>query len=121
MMPVMFAEERVKKGELKIEDIPYMQRGGNWDNSDVKGAKKIRWLNSDKEYASGGFKKEQSVSIFGNGAGLDWTGKRDREGPAAGMSSVKPGKFSKNYKAPNVADIKAGKTAQPKKKLFGLF
>lgn len=121
MMPVMFAEERVKKGELKIEDIPYMQRGGNWDNSDVKGAKKVRWLNSDKDYASGGFKKEQSVSIFGNGAGLDWTGKRDREGPAAGMSSVKPGKFSKNYKAPNVADIKAGSNAQPKKKLFGLF
>ena len=121
MMPVMFAEERVKKGELKIEDIPYMQRGGNWDNSDIKGAKKVRWLNSDKEYAAGGYKKEQSVSIFGYGGGLDWTGTKEREGPAAGMSSIKPGKFSKNYKAPNVADIKAGKTEQPKKKLFGLF
>ena len=121
LMPVMNAEERVRKGELKVEDIPYMQRGGNWDNSDVKGARKERWLQSDKEYASGGFKKEQSVSIFGNGAGLDWTGKRNREGPAPGMSAVKPGKFQKNYKAPNVADIK-GQVDKPKpKKLFGLF
>jgi len=121
LMPVLNAEERVKKGELKIEDIPYMQRGGNWDNSDVKGAKKARWLSSDKDYASGGFKKEQSVSIFGYGGGLDWTGKNERQGPAPGMSNVKPGKFTKNYKAPNVADIKAGQTEKPKKKMFGLF
>lgn len=53
LMPVMNAKERVRKGELKVEDIPYMQRGGNWDNSDVKGAKKIGWLKSDKEYADG--------------------------------------------------------------------
>lgn len=48
LMPVFNAKERVKKGELKVEDIPYMQRGGNWDNSDVKGAKKAKWLPSDK-------------------------------------------------------------------------
>jgi len=47
-MPEFNAKERVKKGELKVEDIPYMQRGGNWDNSDVKGAKKAKWLPSDK-------------------------------------------------------------------------
>jgi hypothetical protein len=119
LMPVMNAEERIKKGELKREDIPYMQRGGNWDNSDVKGAKKERWLNSDKEYATGGFKKEQSVSIFGYGNGLDWTGSRDKQGP--GMSNVKPGKFSKNYKAPNVATIKGQAEKPAPKKLFGLF
>ena len=28
LMPVFNAEERIKKGELKREDIPYMQRGG---------------------------------------------------------------------------------------------
>jgi hypothetical protein len=93
----------------------YMQRGGNWDNSDLKGAKKIRWLNSDKEYASGGFKKSQSVSIFGEGAGLDWTGKRDKTGPAPS------GKFEKNYKAPNVNAMKAQADEKPKKKMFGLF
>lgn len=30
LMPVMNAKERVRKGEIKAEDIPYMQRGGNW-------------------------------------------------------------------------------------------
>ena len=48
-----------------------MQRGGNWDNSDVKGAKVKNWLGSDKKYDAGGYKKEQSVSIFG-GENLPW-------------------------------------------------
>ncbi|MFN9954373.1 MAG: hypothetical protein ACK55I_14860, partial [bacterium] len=39
LLPVFNAKERLAKGELKLEDIPYMQRGGAWDNSDVKGAK----------------------------------------------------------------------------------
>ena len=118
LMPVLNAEERVRKGELKVEDIPYMQRGGNWDNSDVKGARREKWLNSDKEYANGGFKKSQSVSIFGEGAGLDWTGKRDRQGPQQMQ------KVGKNYKAPTVAQLKGQKGAaaeKPKKKIFGLF
>ncbi len=116
MMPVENAEQRIKSGELKPEDIPYMQRGGNWDNSDLKGAKKIRWLNSDKDYATGGFKKSQSVSIFGEGAGLDWTGRRDRQGPQ------KPTSVGKNYKAPTVSQLKGNSESKPeKKKLFGLF
>ena len=53
------AKERVRRGELKMEDIPYIQRGGNWDNTDLKRAKKVKWLKSDKQYAEGGFKKEQ--------------------------------------------------------------
>ena len=89
----------------------------------MKGAKKKRWLASDKEYAAGGFKKSQSVSILGEGQGLDWTGKRNKTGP--GMSNVKPGKFSNNYKAPNVNAIKSGGSGgaaeKPKKKKFGFF
>eukprot|EP00522_Entomoneis_paludosa_P015672 CAMPEP_0172451240 /NCGR_PEP_ID=MMETSP1065-20121228/9353_1 /TAXON_ID=265537 /ORGANISM="Amphiprora paludosa, Strain CCMP125" /LENGTH=211 /DNA_ID=CAMNT_0013203171 /DNA_START=69 /DNA_END=704 /DNA_ORIENTATION=+ len=122
LLPVDFAEERIRKGELKPEDIPYMQRGGSWDNSDVKGAKKKKWLSSDKEYASGGFQKEQSVSIFGYGGGLDWTGKQARTGPSETVKGAAP-KFAKNYKAPKVQDLKkqaAGET-EPKKKFFGLF
>ena len=62
----------------------YMQRGGKWDNTDIRGARnKKRWLASDKEYASGGYRKEQSVSIFGVGKGLDWTGSQGRTGPAS--------------------------------------
>lgn len=113
LMPVFNAKEKVRKGILKKEDIPYMQRGGNWDNSDVKGAKKKSWLSSDKDYSEGGFLKEQSVSIFGKGAGLDWAGKRARSGPSESIPGAAP-KFGKNYKAPNVNDT-------PKKKLFGFF
>lgn len=121
LMPVFNAKERVARGELKVEDIPYMQRGGNWDNRDVKGAKKVKWNKTDKSYAAGGYKNEQSVSIFGKGAGLDWTGKNAREGPNPMASGNVLGK---NYKPPNVKDIKkkAAQAQQPKKKgFFGLF
>ena len=115
------AKKKLASGELKPEDIPvsskfskiinkrslkllivskYMQRGGAWDNSDVKGAKRGKWNKSDKDYASGGYRKSQSVSIFGEGPGLDWTGSRGKSGPAG----QNPGQDDK-----------------PKKKLFGLF
>jgi hypothetical protein len=100
-----------------------MQRGGSWDNSDVKGVKKKSWLASDKEYSGGGYKKEQSVSVLGKGAGLDWTGNRGRTGPpesAPGAAS----KFAKGYKPPNVKDFKKKDTKKDKgdeKKKGGFF
>lgn len=137
MMPVEFAKEKLARGEIKEEDIPvswllclkfrfrqpnhlqtyplshqYMQRGGSWDNSDVKGAKKIRWLGSDKDYALGGFKKSQSVSILGEGAGLDWTGSRAKSSPNVKTAP----KMSKNYKAPTLASLKGQAEEKPKKK-----
>jgi hypothetical protein len=30
LMPVTNAKERLAKGEIKMQDIPYMQRGGAW-------------------------------------------------------------------------------------------
>lgn len=100
-----------------------MQRGGKWDNTDIKGARNTKkWSNSDKKYSGGGFRKEQSVSIFGYGEGLDWTGKQSRKGPSETIPGAAP-KFGRNYKAPNVNSMKGvGKTAgqQPKKKnMFG--
>jgi len=71
-------KEALQKGEIKQVDVPYMVRGGSWDNSDVKGARRLRWLKQDKEYANGGYKKEQSASILGSGLGFDWTGSRPR-------------------------------------------
>lgn len=71
-------KEKLKKGEIKKEDVPYMVRQGSWDNSDVKGAKKLKWLKTDKDYARGGYKKEQSASIIGSGPGFDWTGSRSK-------------------------------------------
>lgn len=119
LLPVFNAKEKVKRGEIKTEDIPYMQRGGSWDNSDVKGAKRVKWLQSDKSYAAGGYRKEQSASIFGKGEGLDWTGQRGRTGPAQTVPSIT--KFDKNYQAPNYYDLKNKEDEKPKKKLFGLF
>lgn len=95
-----------------------MQRGGKWDNSDIRGAKKAKWLSSDKDYAGGGFKREQSVSIFGTGEGLDWTGSKGRTGPSESIPVAAP-KMRKNYKAPNVNDLRGD--TKPKKKMFGLF
>lgn len=70
LLPVMFAKDRVKKGELKQEDIPYMQRQGSWDNSDVKGAKKKEWNSIDKKQES---MKNPSKRV-------DWTGRQARAG-----------------------------------------
>lgn len=69
----------LRQGKMKKEDVPYMVRGGSWDNSDVKGAKKLPWSKKDEEYAKGGYKKEQSVSILGSGPGFDWTGTKPRD------------------------------------------
>ena len=71
-------KEKLQKGLISLGDVPYMLRGGSWDNSDVRGARKLKWNKADREYARGGYKKEQSVSILGSGPGLDWTGSRPR-------------------------------------------
>ena len=71
--------EAAKKGQIRKEDVPYMVRGGSWDNSDVFGAKRLPWMKKDKEYVKGGYKREQSVSILGSGPGFDWTGSRPRD------------------------------------------
>ena len=68
--------ELLKEGKISKKDVPYMVRGGSWDNSDVKGAKRLKWLKTDREYANGGYKREQSVSILGNGPGFNWTGEK---------------------------------------------
>jgi len=72
--------QKVKSGEVPIEDVPYMQRsGGAWDGSDLKGnalrrAKKKqsqgfytagKWLKSDFEYEKRD-KKEKKFRWFFN-------------------------------------------------------
>eukprot|EP00613_Pedinella_sp_CCMP2098_P002706 CAMPEP_0171627832 /NCGR_PEP_ID=MMETSP0990-20121206/21036_1 /TAXON_ID=483369 /ORGANISM="non described non described, Strain CCMP2098" /LENGTH=101 /DNA_ID=CAMNT_0012195821 /DNA_START=211 /DNA_END=516 /DNA_ORIENTATION=- len=43
-MPMEFAAEKLKKGIIKPEDIPYMQRkGGMADDSDLKKKFKFPW------------------------------------------------------------------------------
>jgi hypothetical protein len=75
--PIGF-HDKLKKGLIKKEEVPYMVRGGSWDNSDVLGARRLKWNYKDVDYAKGGYKKEQSVSLLGSGPGLDWTGTRPK-------------------------------------------
>lgn len=119
LLPVFNANERIKKGELRPEDVPYMQRGGKWDNTDIKGARnKKNWLKSDKDYAAGGYKRDENY-ILGFG-GIDWTGKGARSGPESSTSAMP--KVNKNYKAPNVNSMKGVGNNKPEKKgLFGLW
>merc|ERR1719247_3351333 len=76
---------KVKSGEIALKDVPYMQRGGSWDNSDLSGkkgwqttgfgmrawndgkAEKKRELDSDKKYNSD---QKSGVNVFG----LNWGG-----------------------------------------------
>lgn len=70
--------EATQQGKIRKDEVPYMVRGGSWDNSDVKGARRLKWGKKDREYAKGGYRKEQSASILGSGPGFNWTGeKRD--------------------------------------------
>ena len=98
LMPVFNAKEQVKQGKIKDEDVPYMQRGGSWDNSDLKTAKKLQWNEDDKKYQARG---QQNQKPFW--AATDWSGTGSRGGPVA--NNKKPAQQQK----PKV------------QKLFGLF
>jgi len=67
LMPVN--PDLVKAGKIKPEDVPYMQRGGSWDNSDIKGAKRKRWLKSDID-----FERQSKAAKKGKGMEMPWTG-----------------------------------------------
>lgn len=87
LMPVN--PDDVRKGKIKLKDVPYMQRGGSWTNNDLLGkkgwqttgfgmkalndgkAEKMKTNKWDKLYNA----KKPTNSILGMGAGLDWTGK----------------------------------------------
>lgn len=83
--------QQLQQGKIGKKDVPYMVRGGSWDDSDVIGnvLGRLKWNKTDKEYAKGGYKKEQSASILGSGPGLNWTGeKRD---PKKNTKKLMPG------------------------------
>lgn len=93
LMPVFNAKEKLQKGLIKKEDIPYMQRMGSWDGSDV-GMKK-KWSVDDKKYNANA--KENTV---------DWSGtKQQFTGPTSRTTTTGPKK----------------QTGEKPKKFFGLF
>lgn len=117
LMPVFNAKEKLKQGQIKQQDIPYMQRGGNvskrrrwclaklsvfvqilhnashtfgintvfktlptqWDDSDVRGAKKKGWNQYDKQYDANA-----------KPATVDWMGANQRKGPSAAAAKSAP-------------------------------
>ncbi|KAG5185605.1 hypothetical protein JKP88DRAFT_289099 [Tribonema minus] len=78
---------KVKRGEIPLSKVPYMQRGGSWDDEDLvkkeKGIKKKEWSPLDKAYATGGERANQSINIFGRGANLPWNGRAAFKDPKA--------------------------------------
>ena len=73
LMPVLNAKERIKKGEIREADIPYMQRMGSWDGSDI--GKKRKWTDKDKEYANNAKNKASGMNY--------WTGSGTQQRKAA--------------------------------------
>ena len=82
--------EKVRRGEIALKDVPYMQRGGSWDNSDLKGKKGWmktgfgmtafndgkadttnvkKWTKEDKTYSN----TKPDIGIFGTA--INWNGK----------------------------------------------
>jgi hypothetical protein len=98
LLPVFNAKEKLQKGVIKKEDIPYMQRGGAWDNSDVKTAKRKEWNEMDQKYNANA---NQNLK-------LDWSGQGKQKG---------------GPKSQQVAKNAASKKEAPKKSggFFGLF
>jgi hypothetical protein len=94
LLPVLNAKEKVRTGQIKLEDIPYMQRGNgaSWDNSDVKGAKRKQWNEKDEAYRA-----DESRDA------VDWTGRNLRQGPKQTVAN------------------KEAVPGAPKKKMFGIF
>ena len=80
--------EDVRKGKIALKDVPYMQRGGSWKNSDLTSNKKgwmttgfgMRAYNDGKatktkenKYDAQYNGRKPSVSIWGDGGSVDWT------------------------------------------------
>jgi hypothetical protein len=82
----------VASGKIALKDVPYMQRGGSWKNSDLKGKKgwmttgfgmrayndgkaaKMKENQYDKKYNN----LKPNIGVF-DGVALDWTGKGSRD------------------------------------------
>ena len=120
-MPMFNAKEKLARGEIKEIDIPYMQRpGGSWDNSDIKGAKKLPWTKSDSEYDpfganEGKFKfpwqgNENLPARPPDGDPKNW-------GDARRWGYNPEAKENRNYKAPKLNAAKGGEKKGP----FGLW
>lgn len=136
---------KVKSGEIALKDVPYMQRGGSWDNSDltknrrgwVKTGFGMTAFNDGKaqKLKSNKYDKyndaKPSISIFGTEVAVDWTGKGGRgdkvaerakkNGISADQQMWRDAGALSAAQARKVKASKLNNMPGEKKKLFGLF
>jgi hypothetical protein len=93
LMPVFNAKEKLKRGEITKADIPYMQRLGSWDGTDVGQVKK-------------GNVKDKKYNANARPVGVDWSGRNPSSGGPQSSAAA--------------ARAKANNAQAPKKK-FGLW
>ena len=77
LMPVFNAKAKLKAGKIKQEDIPYMQRLGSWDGSDV--GKRTK-----------GNEKDQKYDANAQSGRLDWMGRSIPTGPKSNQAKKAP-------------------------------
>ena len=141
--------QKVRKGEIALKDVPYMQRGGSWDNSDLRGKK--GWMNTGfgmLAYNDGKAQKAKankydakynnlkpSISIFGTDVSMDWTGKGAKQDNGVAARAKKNGisadqQMWRDAGALSTEQARKRRGGQPKlkignqqqeKKFFGLF
>ncbi|KAJ1456950.1 hypothetical protein M885DRAFT_516554 [Pelagophyceae sp. CCMP2097] len=137
----------VAAGKIPLKDVPYMQRGGSWDNSDLTTTKK-GWMKTGfgmTAFNDGNAEKKKenkydakynplkpSFSIF-DGIPMDWTGKGDSSVGGVGARAKKNGisndeqmwRDSGALSPAEVAKLKNNNGpkigGEEKKKFFGLF
>ena len=132
----------VRSGKVALKDVPYMQRGGSWDNSDLSGKKGWmktgfgmtafndgkadtsnvkKWTKEDKKYA--GAEKNVGLFSWGSPTGKEGVAERAKKNGISAdqqmwRDSGALGKkdIAKMAKRGSQANINA-----PEKKFFGLF
>ena len=106
----------VRSGKVPLKDVPYMQRGGSWDNSDlIKGkgwmntgfgmrafndgrAKLMKWTQDDENYENTNIQDIKKASVErprNSGYQVGWGGIEVRTGSKLG-NSYRPPKINGN-------------------------
>jgi hypothetical protein len=131
LLPVFSAKEKLKKGEIRPEDVPYMQRGKHWErNLNLMG--KWDWIDLTKKdcivlysWITGGSWDNSDVSSAKpkewNAADKEYTAKNS---PARTDWTKMTGRVDTDQRkkgAARAAKAGAANPKPPKKKLFGIF
>ncbi|KAJ8602455.1 hypothetical protein CTAYLR_001285 [Chrysophaeum taylorii] len=140
--------DKVRKGEIALKDVPYMQRGGSWDNTDLttrnKGWMKTGFGMTAFNDGKAQMKKKNrfddkynnlkpSISLFGTDFSLDWTGNGAKQDNGVAARAKRNGisadqQMWRDAGAMSVEEARKRRggapkiaSGEPEKKFFGLF